>query len=104
MDTFVIELNSDAEEDLLAITDVRTRKAISTGLLSLETEPAKRGKLLKGDLKGSYSIRLAGQRYRAIYDIYVKEGVVTVLVIGIRKQGDRHDVYRVASRRLGSGR
>ncbi len=29
------------------------------------------------------------------------EGVVTVVVVGIRKEGDKKDVYRVAGKRLG---
>lgn len=100
MSTFTVELNRDAEADLLAIDD--TRKAISEGLLRLETEPAKRGKPLTKDLEGYYTIRLAGQRYWAVYSISVSQGVVTVVVIGIRKAGDKRDVYRVASKRLGS--
>ncbi len=99
MNTFIVELSSAAETDLLAITDKRTRKAISTGLLRLETEPAKRGKPLTGNLQDRYTIRLAGQRYRAVYEISVRQGVVTVLVIGIRKAGDKRDVYRIASKR-----
>ncbi len=101
MNTFTVELNRDAEADLLAIDDVRTRKAISAGLLRLETEPAKRGKPLGGDLAEHYSIRLAGQRYRAVYTVAVKQGVVTVVVISVRKAGDKRDTYRIASKRLG---
>lgn len=100
MSTFTVELNRDAEADLLAIDDTRTRKAISEGLLRLEVEPAKRGKPLVDDLQGYRSIKLAGQRYRAIYSISVSQGIVTVVVIGIRKEGDKRDAYRVASKRL----
>lgn len=60
MNTFTVELSSNAEADLLAIIDTRTRKAVATGLLRLEAEPAKRGKPLVGDLPGYYTIRLAG--------------------------------------------
>ena len=35
MSAFTVELNSDAEADLLAIADIRTRKAVSVGLLRL---------------------------------------------------------------------
>ncbi len=101
MNTFTVELNDDAEVDLKKISDTRTQRAIANGLLRLETEPAKRGKALSGDLEGYYSIRLAGQRYRAVYSISVSQGVVTVVVVGIRREGDKKDVYRVASKRLG---
>lgn len=103
MNTFTVELNDDAEADLKAITDTRTQRAITSGLLRLETEPAKRGKALGADLQGYYSIRLAGQRYRALYSISVSQGVVTVVVIAIRREGDKHDAYRVAQRRLKGG-
>ncbi len=82
------------------IKDRRTQKAIANGLERLETEPAKRGKELKKDLQGYYSIRLAGQRYRAIYSVVVSEGEVEVLVIGIRKERDKRDVYEVGKKRL----
>lgn len=98
---FTVELNDDAQTDFQAITDKRTQRAVSNGLLRLETEPAKRGKALSQDLQGYHSIRLAGQRYRAIYTIAVQDKVVTVVVIAIRKEGDKGDVYRVARRRLG---
>lgn len=100
MNTFIVELSSLAEANLLAITDTRTRKAVSTGLLRLETEPAKRGKPLVGNLTGYYTIRLAGQRYRAVYSIAVSQGVVTVVVIGVHKEGDKRGAYRIASKRL----
>jgi mRNA interferase RelE/StbE len=101
MSTFIVELNNDAQSDLQEIKDTRTRRAITSGLLRLETEPAKRGKTLGDDLQGYHSIRVAGQRYRAVYSISVSRGVVTVVVIAIRKEGDKRDAYRVASKRLG---
>lgn len=101
MNTFTVELNNQAQADLRAISDKRTQRAISEGLLRLETEPAKRGKPLTDDLAGYYTIRLGGQRYRAVYSISISQGVVTVVVIGIRKAGDKRDVYRVASKRVG---
>lgn len=100
MTPFTVELGDQAQADLRAITDQRTQRAVAEGLLRLETEPAKRGKPLTKDLEGYYSVRLAGQRYRAVYSISVSQGVVTVVVIGIRKAGDKRDVYRVASKRL----
>lgn len=101
MNTFTVELNNQAQTDLRAIQDKRTQRAITEGLLRLDTEPAKRGKPLTDDLPGYYTIRLAGQRYRAVYSISVNQGLVTVVVIGIRKAGDKRDVYRVARKRLG---
>lgn len=102
MSSFTVELNHDAQNDLREIKDTRTKRAITSGLLRLQLEPAKRGKPLGDELQGYYSIRLAGQRYRALYSIAVSQGVVTVVVIAIRKEGDKRDAYRVASKRLGA--
>jgi mRNA interferase RelE/StbE len=67
-------------------------------------------------LKGYYSVRAVGQCYRVVYKIQVLElepekpkqkdkqpvidRVVTVLVIGIRKEGSKQDVYAIARKRL----
>lgn len=89
-----------AENDLEAITDVRTRKAIIRKAFDLDTEPDKQGKQLSGDLSVYRVVRAAGQRYRVVYQVATLEGVVTVVVVGIRKEGDKRDVYRVAGKRL----
>lgn len=100
--TFVVIVNSDAEGDLDAITDTRTYEAISRKIRGLEQEPQKQGKQLSGGLSVYRVVRAAGQRYRVVYQVATLEGVVTVLVVGIRKEGDKRDVYRVAGKRLGS--
>ncbi len=92
-----------AEADLDAITDMRTRKAVIRKTFDLSTEPDKQGKALGRDLGDYRVVRAAGQRYRVVYQIASLEGVVTVVVVGIRKEGDKKDVYRVASKRLGKG-
>ena len=92
-----------AEADLEAITDVRTRNTIIRKAFDLDTEPDKQGKSLSGSLSAYRAVRAAGQRYRVIYQVASLEGVVTVVVIGIRKEGDKRDAYRVASKRLGKG-
>jgi mRNA interferase RelE/StbE len=99
--TFTVELSSAAEADLKSISDKKTRQSIESGLLRLETEPQERGKPMTGDLKGYYSIRLARQRYRALYSVEVKQNVVTILVIGIRKDGSKKDAYEIGRKRLG---
>lgn len=90
-----------AENDLEAITDVRTRKVIIRKAFDLNTEPDKQGKQLSGDLAAYRVVRAAGQRYRVVYQVATLESVVTVVVVGIRKEGDKRDAYRVAGKRLG---
>ena len=60
----------------------------------------KLGKPLIGDLKNFRSLRAAGQRYRIVYQVAVQAGLVIVVVIGIRKEGDKRDVYAIAGKRL----
>lgn len=98
--TFEVALTQEADADLEAIRDTRTRAAIIRKAFELENEPMAKGKPLRADLKDYRSIRAAGQRYRIIYQVGILEGVVTVVVIGIRKEGDKRDAYRVASKRL----
>jgi len=98
---FTVELSDAAQEDLTAIRDRKVVQDITNGLLRLEVEPAKRGKSLKVELKGYYSVRLARQRYRAVYSVAVQQGVVTVIVIALRRAGSKDDPYKVAKRRLG---
>ncbi len=99
--TFKVIVSPLAEADLDAISDVRTRKAIIRKAFDLDTEPDKQGKQLSGDLAAYRVVRAAGQRYRVVYQVATLEGVVTVVIVGIRKEGDKRDVYRVAGKRLG---
>ena len=61
----------------------------------LKDEPALSGKPLKGPLKDYRSVRAAGQRYRVIYKIMEAEIIVIVVAVGIRKDGDKKDIYEL---------
>ena len=95
---FRVQLTDAARDDLRAVGDTRTRQAVFSRALALDAEPLAQGKALGGNLKG---FRAAGQRYRILYRVGVQGGVVTVAVVGVRKEGDKRDVYRLASKRLG---
>jgi mRNA interferase RelE/StbE len=92
-----------AKKQLAAITDRRVQEKLKGSLKRLEYEPDKQGKLLADELAGYRSIRAVGQRYRIIYK--VQENIVTVHVatFGMRKEGDKKDVYALAKKmaRLG---
>lgn len=100
-DQFDVILTAEAQADLDGVTDNRTYAAIESKIDELTTEPDKRGKALSGSLTEYRVVRAAGQRYRVVYQVAALEGVVTVVVIGIRKEGDKRDAYRIAQRRLG---
>lgn len=99
--TFTVRLSKAAEKDLDGITDRRSYQAVERKIEELQTEPEKRGKPLINELKGYYSARAAGQRYRVIYRVERSAAVVTVVVIGIRKAVDKQDAYVKAQKRLG---
>lgn len=97
--TFTIILTDDAQRDLENITDLRTYQAIERKIDELQNEPDKRGEALHGNFKDYRKLK-AAKRYRIIYQVAMLEGVVTVVVIGIRKEGDKADAYEVARKRL----
>lgn len=97
---FTIIVTPQAQADLQDISDTRTYGALTRKIDGLELEPDKQGKPLSKGLADYRAVRAAGQRYRIIYQVGTLEGVVTVVVIGIRKEGDKRDAYRVAQRRL----
>lgn len=96
---FQVSLTDEADHDLAQISDAATREAIVRRALELGREPLKLGKPLTGKLQNFRSLRAAGQRYRIVYQVAVQAGRV-VVVIGIRKAGDKRDVYAVAAKRL----
>lgn len=92
-----------AEQLLAAIKDTRIRQNISKRISRLEDDPEKQGKPLSDELEGYRSIRAIGQRYRIIYKLEAKRVVVIVVALGIRKEGDKKDVYELTKKlaRLG---
>lgn len=54
------------------------------------------GKPLLRELKGFRSI-YAG-RYRVIYKVHREKIVVYVLCVGLRKDGDKYDVYKLTKK------
>jgi mRNA interferase RelE/StbE len=68
----------------------------------LSDEPDKQGKKLVKDLSGFRSVHAAG-RYRIIYKIDKKTVIIYVLAAGIRKEGDKKDIYKIAKKLLNAG-
>ena len=65
--------------------------------------PEKQGKSLLGELRGLRSIRAVGQRYRIIFRVRQEHVEVIVVALGLRREGDREDIYRLAQRLLRMG-
>jgi mRNA interferase RelE/StbE len=101
--TWRIVLTPTAKTQLAAVKDLRTKSKISESIDRLAQNPEQQGKPLVGDLKGVYSLRAAGQRFRILYRIEAETVMVIVLALGARKAGDKKDVYELARRLLKVG-
>lgn len=98
--TYRIVVTPSAIGLLKAIPDRRIQEKLRDSIDRLGEEPEKQGKALTGDLAGYRSIRSAGQRYRVVYQIHKDSSTVEVLVLGIRKEGSKRDIYTIAKKLL----
>jgi mRNA interferase RelE/StbE len=80
------------------VQDRRVRAKIIETINGLASEPEKKGKRLVAELDGYHSVRVVGQRYRIIYRVDNEKGIVLVIAAGIRREGDRKDVYALAKK------
>jgi mRNA interferase RelE/StbE len=80
------------------VQDRRIRAKIIEAIDGLAEDPEKKGKPLAGELDGYHSIRAVGQRYRIIYRIDNEKVIVLVVAAGIRREGDRKDIYALAKK------
>ena len=78
------------------------RKTILKKVRGLGANPEQQGKALMGELAGLRSVQAAG-RYRIIYAIKDQNVIVTVVWLGIRKDGDKKDAYTIAKKLVRAG-
>ena len=97
-----VEISTLALKQLKEIKDVRVRGKLFARIEQLENEPENQGKPLKNELSGLRSVRAIGQRYRIIYELKDEQVLVIVAAVGIRREGDRSDIYKIAERLLRS--
>ena len=100
---FSIELTPSALGLLQRIADRRVREKIAQRIDALACDPEKQGKPLSGELSGLRSVRAVGRRYRIVYRVDRGRVVVLVLAAGLRKEGDRTDIYALAHRLIRLG-
>ena len=93
-----ILITEEAKRHLAQITDERVRGVIKTAILGLSADPQNQGKPLIGDLEGYRSLRVAGHRYRIIFKPEDEKAVVYVVLVALRREGDKADVYEVAKK------
>ena len=97
---FEIQLTHLALEMLANIKDKRHQKTLSSRIDKLKIEPEKQGKPLTGQLINYRSLRAVGQRYRIVYQVENDKVVVLVVGIGLRKDGDKADIYNLLQKLL----
>ena len=100
LEKFTIRWSAQARDRLISISDRRVREIIYEKVRELEEEPEKQGKPLTGGLSGYRSLRPAGQRYRIIYRIEREKFMVWIVTLGIRKEGNKRDIYALAKKLL----
>lgn len=100
---WTVRVTATCASMLREISDDRIRRKLVETIGELRSDPGLKGKALLGELAGFRSIRAVGQRYRILYQVERHDVVVYVVAAGIRKEGDRSDIYRLAQRlvRLG---
>ncbi len=99
-----VELTKYALKQLQGITDKRVRNNLFERIEELSNDPEKQGRGLRNELAGLRCVRAIGQRYRIIFRVEHERVVVVVVALGLRKQGDRSDIYQIAARLILSGR
>ena len=90
---FRVEWAPTAVRALRAVADKRVERKIFERTQALGSDPESQGKALVGPLAGYRSVRAVGQRYRIVYHVERGRVVVIVLAVGLRKDGDRNDIY-----------
>ena len=95
---YQIIIQPSALKMLEDINDKRIRSIISEKIDKLASEPEKQGKPLLDALWGYRSVRAVGQRYRIIYKVEKNTVTVYIIAVGIRKEGDKRDVYKLTKK------
>jgi len=84
------------------ISDKKLQRTILLRIKGLSEDPDKQGKMLTSELSGFRSIHAAG-RYRVIFKADKHTVTVYILAAGIRKQGDKKDIYKITKKLLKAG-
>jgi mRNA interferase RelE/StbE len=98
-----ILLTPTSKKMLADIFDERVRRKISERINGLREAPEMQGKPMISELKSYRSLRAVGQRYRIIYRLDKAKVIVVVVAVGLRKEGDKTDIYELTKKLLKMG-
>jgi mRNA interferase RelE/StbE len=93
-----LEITPTALSMINKAQDRRIRAKIVETIDGLAEDHGKKGKPLTAELDGYHSVRAVGQRYHIIYRIDNEKVIVLVVAAGIRREGDRKDIYALAKK------
>jgi mRNA interferase RelE/StbE len=100
---YEIRISPKAAQMIRDIGDRRIQSLILKRAYELADEPEKQGSALTSEFTGYRDVRAVGQRYRIIYRVDDENTIVIVAAAGIRRHGDRSDIYNLARRLLRQG-
>ncbi|MCY3691249.1 MAG: type II toxin-antitoxin system RelE/ParE family toxin [Chloroflexota bacterium] len=100
---WLVQFTQSALGTLREISDRRIRRLILSRAEELGREPHALSTPLQGELSGYRSIRAVGQRYRIVFQIDEGRRQVTIIAVGIRREGHRRDIYALAQRLIRLG-
>lgn len=103
MKRWTVGIAKMAKEQLAAISDQRIQEGLRQRIYRLEYDPDQQGKPLSDELEGYRCVRAVGQRYRIIYKLEAERVIVAVVAVGIRKEGDKKDIYNLAKKLIRLG-
>ncbi len=98
-----IVVTQTAANMLRAIKDTSICNQLIARIDKLVEEPLTQGKALMGELRGVRSVRAVGQRYRILYTVVDQTITVIVVAVGIRRDGDKKDIYALAKKLIKLG-
>lgn len=101
--TYAIRITPTALEMIKGVKDRRVSDLIQKRIDQLSLDPDKQGKELRAELRGYRCVRAAGQRYRILYRVEATTVIVLVVAVGIRKEGDKKDIYALAQKMIRLG-
>ena len=85
-----------AKTALKKMRDKAAQKKLGQKIRGLRNTPDQQGKPLKDELTGFRSLKMA--RYRIVYRVISTPPTAQVAMVGIRKEGDKNDIYALAKR------
>jgi mRNA interferase RelE/StbE len=101
--TYAMRWTEIAVKRLEAIPDRRIQQDIRTRAGKLDHDPEKQGEPLLAELAGCRSVKAVGKRYRILYQVERDQIVVYIVLVGLRKDGDKRDVYALAKKLMRQG-